>query len=122
MNETKTIKVKEVVSYAGHSISSNGAINFSLKAMYSELVNTIKVTQMLNNDVKIKAKIPGNEPINLGTFRIKAINVDGDGESKLKFNSLNDFVEMDNLNQLSASDVNGQNFTVLFEAEVEVEE
>ena len=46
-----TVKVKEVVKYGGHSLSANGSVNFTLKASYSELTNTIQLMQMLNNDV-----------------------------------------------------------------------
>ena len=46
------VKVKEVVKYGGHSLSANGSVNFTLKAQYSELSNTIQLMQMLNNDVR----------------------------------------------------------------------
>jgi Asp-tRNA(Asn)/Glu-tRNA(Gln) amidotransferase B subunit len=63
--------------------------------MYSELTKTIQVLQLLNNDVKITA---GDKP--LGTFRVKNVSVSDDGESTLKFESMADAVEMDNLNSL----------------------
>ena len=85
-----TIKVREVVKYGGHSLSANGSVNFTLKANYSELTNSIKLMQLLNNDVIIKAKIPGVGPKKLGIFRIKQIIVDGDGESSIKYKGLND--------------------------------
>ena len=65
----KQIRVREVVKYGGHSLSANGSVNLTLKADYSELVNTIQVQQMLNNDVSIKAKLPGGKPMRLGMFR-----------------------------------------------------
>ena len=55
------IKVKEVVVYGGHSMSANGSVNLTLKAQYSELPNSIRMMQLLNNDVDIKAKAPGSE-------------------------------------------------------------
>ena len=116
------IKVKEVVKYGGHSLSANGAVNFTLKAAYSELTNSIKLMQMLNNDVNIKAKVPGDKPMRLGIFRVKQIIVDGDGESVLKFNGLNDYIEMDNLNMLPLSDSDTKDFVVLMEAEIEKED
>lgn len=116
------IKVKEVVSYKGHSLSANGSVNFTLKATYSELSNSIQLMQMLNNDVVIKAKVPGSKSMKLGMFRIKQIIVDGDGESVLKFNGLNDYIEMDNLNQLPLNSDENKEFTVLMEAEIEDEE
>lgn len=116
------IKVKEVVTYGGHSLKANGAVDFTLKASYSELTNTISLMQLLNNDVNIKAKAPGNKPMKLGIFRIKQIIVDGDGESVLKFNGLNDHIEMDNLNMLPLNDSDNKEFVVLMEAEIEDEE
>lgn len=116
------IKVKEVVKYGGHSLSANGSVNFTLKAMYSELPNTIQLMQMLNNDVSIKAKVPNGKPMKLGIFRVKQIVIDDDGESTLKFNGLNDYIEMDNLNLLPLNTDDNKEFVVLMEADVEVEE
>lgn len=115
------IKVKEVVKYGGHSLSANGSVNFTLKAGYSELPKSIQLMQMLNNDVFIKAKIPGHNPMKLGSFRIKQIVIDGDGESVLKFNGLNDYIEMDNLNLLPMNDSDVKEFVVMMEAEIEEE-
>lgn len=116
------VKVKEVVRYNGHNLSANGSVNLTLKASYSELVNSIQVMQMLNNDVNIKAKMPGGKPMKLGSFRIKQIVIDGDGESQIKLNGLNDFIEMDNLNLLPQNDSDNKEFVVLMEAEIEEEE
>lgn len=116
------VKVKEVVKYNGHSLSANGSVNFNLKASYSELANTIQMMQMLNNDVSIKAKLPAGKPMKLGMFRIKQIVIDGDGESTLKFNGLNDYIEMDNLNLLPLNNDDNKEFVIMMEAEIEVEE
>lgn len=48
------VKVKEVVKYGGHNLSANGSVNLTMNASYSELVNSIQVSQMLNNDVASK--------------------------------------------------------------------
>ena len=116
------LKVKEVVKYGGHSLSANGSVNFTLNAQYSELTNTIMLMQMLNNDVNIKAKIPNEKPMKLGHFRIKQIIIDDDGESKIKFNGLSDYIEMDNLNLLPLNSDENKQFVVLMEADIEVEE
>lgn len=116
------LKVKEVVKYGGHSLSANGKVNFTLKANYSELTNSIQLMQMLNNDVTIKAKIPGSKPIKLGIFRIKEIRIDGDGESIIKFDGLSDYIEMDNLNVLPTNDSDTKEFVILCEADIEEEE
>ena len=117
-----TIKVKEVVRYGGHSLSANGSVNFTLKASYSELTNTVQTMQMLNNDIIIKAKMPAGKPMKLGMFRIKQLIIDGDGESTLKFNGLNDYIEMDNLNLLPLNNDDNKEFIIMMEAEIEVEE
>jgi len=116
------LKVREVVKYGGHSLSANGSVNFTLKAAYSELTNTIKMMQMLNNDVTIKAKLPSGKPMKLGMFRIKQIIIDGDGESILKFNGLNDYIEMDNLNVLPLNSDDNKEFVIMMEADIETED
>lgn len=116
------VKVKQIVSYGGHSLSANGSVNLTLKAMYSELTNSIQLMQMLNNDVIVKAKAAGEKPKKLGIFRIKEIKIDGDGESIIKFNGLSDYIEMDNLNALPLRDSEVKEFAVLYEAEIELEE
>lgn len=114
------LKVRQLVSYNGHSLSANGSVNFNLNAQYSQLPQSIQLMQMLNNDVSLKAKVSG-KVIKLGTFRIKQIVIDGDGESKIKFNGLNDYVEMDNLNLLPLQSDDVKEFNVLYEADVELE-
>lgn len=91
----KKISIKEFVRYNGHNVKSNTTVSLNFKAMYSELTKTIQVLQLLNNDVKITA---GDKP--LGTFRVKNVSISDDGESTLKFESMADAVEMDNLNSL----------------------
>ena len=113
------IKVKEVVTYGGHSLSANGSVNLTLKSGYSELSNSVKLLQMLNNDVNIKAKAPGGKVMKLGMFRVKQVVIGGDGESQLKFNGLSDYIEMDNLNLLPLSSDDNREFVILMEAEIE---
>lgn len=118
----KNLKVKEVVTYNGHSIRANGSVTLVLKASYSELVNTISVMQMLNNDVSMKAKIPGHPPFKVGSFRVQQITIDGDGESTLKFNGVSDYIEMDNLNMMPLKNDDNAEFVVLMEADAEDED
>lgn len=115
------LKAKQIVSYNGHSISANGAVNLNLKAQYSQLTKSINLMQMLNNDISIKAKLSGNI-VKLGVFRIKQITIDGDGESKIKFNSLSEFVEIDNLNLLPLQSDDVKEFNVLYETDVDIED
>lgn len=116
---SKKLKVMQVVTYGGHSLSSNGSVSLTLKAEYSELTKTIQVIQMLNEDVTVKAKLVGQKPMKLGSFKIKDIKIDGDGESVLKFAGISDYVEMDNLNLLPLANEENKLFQILLECETE---
>ena len=109
----------QVVTYGGHSLSSNGSVSLTLKAGYSELTKTIQAIQMLNEDVAVKAKLAGQKPMKLGSFKIKDIKIDGDGESVLKFAGISDYVEMDNLNLLPLANEENKLFQILLECETE---
>ena len=77
-----------------------------------------EVLQMLNNVVELTAKLPSMKPTKLGIFRVSKVIIDGDGESILCFNSLNDYVEMNNVNSI----VCNEEFQILMRAEIEEEE
>ena len=112
------ISIKEVVSYKGHSVKANGNVDVSFSAMYGEITNSIKVLQLLNNDVIIVAKLSGEKPIKIGSFSVKNVLFDGDGESILKFTSMVDFIEMDSLNKI----ISQENFQIKLESNVDLEE
>lgn len=117
MDKVVKVKVAAVSQYKGHSLNENGSVNLSLKFKYDQLANVIQLTQMLSNDVAVTVKMPSNSPLKLGLFRLKSIAIDDDGESTVKLNGLNDYVEVDNLNQIVTKDL----FQVRFVADVEVE-
>ncbi len=112
------IKIKHIVSYAGHSITANGKVTFTLKAMYANLTNTIQLMQLLNYDLDIKARI-NKQVVLLGVFKIDKIIIDGDGESKIKFIGISDYIELDNLNNLPLQNENESEFQILLEGELE---
>lgn len=114
----KKIKIKEVVGYNGHNVKANGIVLLNLKAMYSELVNTIRVLQLLNNDVKISV-VEGKSEKSLGMFRVKNVNVSDDGESVLKFETLAEAAEMDEINSLVGKETE---FTIIMLASVDMED
>ena len=114
----KTVTVKEIVNYKGHSIKANGIVDLSFSAMYDEITNSIKCLQMLNNDISILAKLPDEKPIKLGIFRINSINFDHDGESNLKFKSIDDAVELDNLSKI----ITNEKVQIKMDAEIDEEE
>lgn len=112
------IKVKQLVEYNGHGLRANGSVDLNFKVKYSGLVDTVQLMQLLNNDITIKARV-SSKVIRLGIFRIKNIMIDGDGESKIKFVGLSDYIEMDELNNLPLSNEDAKEFYVMYEADVE---
>lgn len=120
------LKVKQVVTNAGYRVGANGSVSISFAAKYSELTNTIKLQQLLNNDVEIKAKMPTGtgkpQVLNLGNFRVKRTTIDDDGESKVEFNGITDYIEMDNLNKLPLNSDDLKEFTILVTADIESED
>lgn len=111
-------KVKGMYAYKGHNVSANGSVNLTLSGKYSQLTSSVQLLQMLNNDVVIQIKMGAEKPFKIGSFRIKNVAFDDDGESILKFNSLNDFVDVDKINNL----ITKEEFNVRFVADVEEEE
>jgi hypothetical protein len=115
------IKVKEIMSYGGHNIKANGNVNLGLNASYSELVNSVKLLQMLNNDVIVKVKKPDTKVFKIGMFRVQKVQFDSDGESRITLNSITDYVEIGKLNDLVKGSDEIKEFVVLFAAEIEEE-
>lgn len=112
------VSIKEIVSYKGHSVKANGNIDITFSAMFDQLTNSINLLQLLNSDTKIIAKLAGAKPISLGVFTLKSLNINANGESTIKFVSLTDYVEIDNLNEIIAQ----ENFQVKMEGKVETED
>lgn len=112
------VKVKGMYAYKGHNVSANGSVNLTLSGKYSQLTSSVQLLQMLNNDVIIQIKMGSEKSFKIGSFRIKNVAFDGDGESILKFNSLNDFVDIDKMNDL----ITKEEFAVMFLANIEEED
>lgn len=111
----KELKTRSLAKYNGHSIKTNKAVDLSLKFSYEELPNYIKLIQFLNENVTITIKKGDQKPQRLGTFMVKEIKIDHDGEGIIKFNSMMDYIEPDELNTLVGEDI----FKVMFEATTE---
>jgi hypothetical protein len=110
----KATKVKSLAKYNGHSIKNNKSVDLGMVFAYEELPNYIKLIQFLNENISINVKVEDQESLALGTFMIKEIKVDHDGQGIIKFNSLMDHVEAQNINEIV-----GATFKVVFKAEIE---
>ena len=119
--EVEVIKLKIEGNYKTHSVKSNKAVDVTFQLPYSELINYIKSLQMLNENVTVAGKIGADKkPIKLGTFMIKNLNIDNDGEGKLKLNSLLDHIDSGNLNEIAER--SDEPLMLLLKAEVENEQ
>lgn len=116
MAEQKLIRFKAIGTYHGHSVRNNNSVDLSFKFGYDELVNSIKLIQLLNENISISAKAGDHKPFSLGVFMIKDIKVDHDGQVVAKFNSQTDYVELDNFKYLV-----GELVKLMFQAKIEIE-
>jgi hypothetical protein len=116
----ETIKLKFEGKYVDHNVKANKAVNLQFKMPYTELVNYIQSIQMLNENVTVGVKIGADKPITLGTYMVFNINVDRDGEGKLKLNSQLDFIEGNALNELATR--SDEPLSILLKAEIDTEE
>jgi hypothetical protein len=114
----KKVTIKEIMYYKGHSIKPNGTVDISFSAMYDQITKSMEILQLLNENVKITAKLAGKEPVVLGSFMVKGVNFNQDGTSVIKFHTLTDYVEMDNINTVVVPDL----FQVRMEAQIKVKE
>lgn len=119
MGERK-VDFKMVVKYNGHNVKQSGAVDVNFIAEYGELTNTVQLLQLLSNDIKVAIKKPDEKPFKLGTFRLQNLTYDHDGAAKIKFNSIADFVEVDNLNKLIPMDKE-ERFVARITASIEIE-
>lgn len=113
----KEIKIKSVCSYSGHSINQQGIFNLTLVFAFDELTNVIQLMQCLNEDISIVVKVSSENKI-LGTFGIKNITINTNGESKIKFTSLVHSVEIENVNAL----VGAEYFRIGFKSTIDIDE
>lgn len=114
----KKVNLRMNAVYNGHNVKPNGSVNVSVKTKYSQLTKAIQFIQVLNNDIKLGVRIE-DEVLKIGTFRLKDIKVDHDGECVVNFNSQVDFVEIDNLTDMVND---GKEFELLAKAEIELED
>lgn len=116
----KKISVKTFANYEAHSVNGKGTVKLTVSIAYADLSDAVKLLQLLNNDVAVKVKIGSEKaPFKLGMFKIDKFAVDRDGNAKIVFSSLTDYVEVEALSKLISADESV--FTLRCDADVEVE-
>lgn len=116
----KQVKVITEGVYVSHGVKKNKSIDLVIKAPYSELRNYIQTIQMLNENVDVSVKIGSDKPVLLGSFMISNINVDNDGEGKVRLNSQLDFVNANEINTLASR--SDEPLKVLFKCKIDSED
>lgn len=75
----------------------NGIISLHFLLPAEERENYIKIHGMQNENITLYVQAPPEEELNLGEYMLKAFNVDGDGEVKMKLVTPIECAEMDNI-------------------------
>uniref|UniRef100_UPI0037DD7C56 hypothetical protein n=1 Tax=Methanobrevibacter smithii TaxID=2173 RepID=UPI0037DD7C56 len=100
----KKIKVKLESQYNGHSIKKNGSVDMNFILPYSEIVNVVKLLQLINCNIHVLAKVGTSNPVSLGVFYLNKVNIDRDGQSKISFNTELESSEINNMTELTEPD------------------
>lgn len=116
----KKISVKTFANYKAHSVNGKGVVKLTISIAYADLSDAVKLLQLLNSDVNVRAKFGNEKPIKIGTFKIDKFAVDRDGNVKLTFNSFTDYVEFDKIANLITED--DATFVLGCDGEVEIED
>ena len=116
----KKISVKTFATYKAHSVNAKGVVKLTVSIAYTDLSDAVKLLQLLNGDVNVKAKFGNEKPIKIGSFQIDKFVVDRDGNVKLTFNSSTDYVELDMIANLITDD--DSTFVLGCDGEVELED
>lgn len=111
------VKVKTIATYGGHNVKQNKSVDITFKCEYGELSQYIKLIQFLNENVDITIKQSDEPAEKLGTFMVREIRIDHDGEGVLKFNSMIDHAECQLFHKLAGNEP----FKIMFEAEIDNE-
>lgn len=116
----KKISVKTFANYKAHSVNGKGVVKLTVSIAYADLSDAVKLLQLLNSDVNVRAKFGNEKPIKIGSFKIDKFAVDRDGNVKLTFNSFTDYVELDMIANLITED--DTTFVLGCDGEVELED
>jgi len=98
------VKLKMKGTYSGHNIKANGIVNLNFNFEYTELTNIVPLIQTLNNNIDVVCKVEG-KVMKLGNFMLNQVKINHDGSSNVRFNSIVDNTEIDNLNNLFGDEI-----------------
>lgn len=116
----KKISVKTFANYKAHSVNGKGVVKLTVSIAYVDLSDAVKLLQLLNSDVNVRAKFGNEKPFKIGIFKIDKFAVDRDGNVKVTFNSFTDYVEMNVIVKLITE--NDSTFVLGCDGEVEFED
>lgn len=115
----QTIKLRFEAKYLNHSVKGqNKVIDIVFKMPYSELTQYVQTLQLLNENITVAGKIGADKkPVSLGTFMLNNLNIDRDGEGKIKFNSQLDYINAEAVNALASR--NDEPLIMMLKADIE---
>jgi hypothetical protein len=116
------VKLKFEAKYLDHNVKGqNRSVTVQFKMPYSELSQYVQTLQLLNENITVAGKIGADKkPVNFGVFSLNNLNIDRDGEGKVKFNSLLDSIKANELNNLAAR--NDEPLILFLKADVDTED
>lgn len=118
---SQVIKLQMKCYYEGHDIKKSGIVNLKVGANYQELVNIVPMIQLLNNNIRIGALVPGKEKaLTIGSFMINSLKINSDGTSNITLNAIVDNVNLSNINEM-VPDEKDSIITLLIRGEIELE-
>lgn len=99
MAEEKVI-IKAVGIFNGTNIKKNKSIDINFKFSHDERISMMKAVAFISQNVQIYSKKESDKSKYLGEFRFQNLNMDRDGETKLKFNSEMESVNMEAISEM----------------------
>lgn len=112
------VTINQHVEYKGHNVKQSGAVTLTLLASYDSITESMRLLQLLNEDIGVKVKMPDKNPIFVGTFMINGVNFAKDGKSTIKLASINTAVNTESLMEM----VENGRFRIQYSGNVEEED
>lgn len=107
-----------VMKYVSHNVNQAGAVTLMMKSGYDQLYGAKELLKFLQSNITVKVKMLEKKPFLLGTFRLKSISFNQNGESAVKLASITDAVYMERMAEIVTMDLT----QVRFEGEIDDDE
>ena len=80
------MRIKTKANFGGVNINADGVIKLTMELPFSEMVNTVKFTLLVDKELKLKVTSEdGGESLNLEEVEFYALSMKKEGDSKVVF-------------------------------------